>query len=115
MLLSSDISPEWEPADVALFVGLVGKIQDTIRATVDAHGRKMSDDAAQDLIAKALLVAFKSEHMFHGLRHRDMGQAFIECEARLRGEIVDILRGEVRDLRDVKRNFVASLHVEGRA
>lgn len=107
MLLNSDIHPDWKPEDVALFVGIVAKVQETIRATVREHRRDQATDDVQDLIMKALLVAFKSEHMFHGLRRMDMGAAFVECEARLRAEIVDMDR--------VRRDFVASLHFEGRA
>lgn len=107
MLLNTDIHPDWPPADIALFAALVERVQSMVGMTVREHGRKQGDDAVQDLIAKALLVAFKSEHMYQGMRRSDLNLAFIECEARLRAELVDMNR--------VKRDFVASLSVEGRA
>lgn len=107
MLLNSDIHPDWPPADIALFAALVERVQSMIGQTVREHHRKQSDDAVQDLIMKALLVAFKSEHVFQGLRRNDLGEVFVECEARLRAEIVDMSRA--------KRDFMASLNVEGRA
>lgn len=107
MLLNSDIHPDWAPADIALFAALVERVQSMIRQTVREHGRNQGDDAVQDLIMKALLVTFKSEHVFQGLRRNDLGDVFVECEARLRAEIVDMGR--------TKRDFMASLHVEGRA
>lgn len=107
MFLNTDIHPDWPPADIALFAALVERVQSMVGMTVREHGRQQSDDAVQDLIAKALLVAFKSEHMYQGLRRSDLNLAFIECEARLRAEIVDMAR--------TKRDFMASMHVEGRA
>lgn len=107
MLLNSDIHPDWPPADIALFAALVERVQSMIRMTVREHHRNQGDDAVQDVIMKALLVVFKSEHLFQGLRRNDLGDVFVECEARLRAEIVDMGR--------TKRDFMASLHVEGRA
>ena len=107
MLLNSDIHPDWAPADIALFAALVERVQSMVGMTVREHRRVQADDTVQDLIAKALLVAFKSEHMYQGLRRSDLGEAFIECEARLRAELVDMKR--------VQRDFLASLSVEGRA
>lgn len=107
MLLNSDIHPDWPPADIALFAALVERVQSMIGQTVREHGRRQGDDAVQDLIMKALLVAFKSEHVFQGLRRNDLGDVFTECEARLRAEIVDMGRA--------KADFMASLNVAGRA
>lgn len=107
MFLNTDVNPEWAPDDFALFVGLVGTIQNAIHATTHTHQRRIDDPTVQDLIARALLVAMKSEHISDGLRRRDVAEAFIEYEARLRAEIVD--------LPQAKRSFNASLHVAGRA
>lgn len=107
MLLNTDIHPDWPPADIALFAALVERVQSMVGQTVREHRRRQDDDAVQDLIAKALLVVFKSEHMYQGLRRSNLDLAFIECEARLRAETVDMDR--------TKRDFVASLRVEGRA
>ncbi len=107
MLLNSDIHPDWPPADIALFAALIERVQSMIGQTVREHGRSKSEDAVQDLIMKALLVAFKSEHIFQGLRRNDLGEVFVECEARLRAEIVDMSRA--------KRDFMASLNIAGRA
>lgn len=100
MMLNTDIHPDWTPPDIALFVGLVGTIQNAIGSTVSAHRRNLGDDVVQDLIAGALLVAMKSEHINQGLRSGDAALAFIEYEARLRAEIVDLPLA--------KKNFVAS-------
>ena len=104
---ASDIHPDWQPADIALFAGLVERVQSIVGQTIREHGRRQDDPEVQDLIAKALLVAFKSEHIHQGLRTSDLGLAFIECEARLRAEIVDLARTKV--------DFVQTIRVDGRA
>lgn len=107
MLTTADIHPDWKPEDVALFVGLVANIQGAIAGMLDLHRRAAVDDTVQDLIAKATLTALRAEHLAQGLRTHDLSLAFIEFEARLRAEIVD--------LKATKQNFLASLRVEGRA
>ena len=107
MLVSSDISPEWSPPDVALCVGLVAKIHEVIRAVVTVHGRKLEEPVVQDLIAKAQLIAFKSEHIYQGFRIGDLGHAFIEIDARLRAERID--------LADMKKTFMEGMTYGGRA
>ena len=107
MIFNADIHPDWNAPDIALFVALVASVQNAVGVTVGFHQRSISDDRVQDVIAKALLVALKAEGLTQGFRQKDMSLAFIEYEARLRSEIID--------LKQAKQNFVESLHFLGRA
>lgn len=107
MMLNTDIDPDWKPDDFALFVGLVGQIQNAIHSTTHTHGRGLDHPVVQDLVSRALLVALKSEHINHGMRRNDLAEAFVEYEARLRAELVDLPL--------MKRNLVSSFIFAGKA
>lgn len=104
MITRFDLHPDWEPSDIALFVGTIGAVQSAVKQVIADHAPCKSQEP---LVARGVLIALQGLMLEAGISAGDLSRGLLSYERLLR-ESLDAMPAKTKALME-------SLQFEGRA